>query len=89
MITFVILHSMGEVTNRYMEVGRLPDGALPVGLYAQKHGRHRSYINVQYDRFTKGFVNGPGGKRYYGKDPGYTIVIWCGKPYVIDNEINK
>ena len=76
---------MGEIKNKYEELDYLPQGAMPIGEYARRKRKHRSYINVQYDRFKKGFIN-PNGKKYYGKDPGYTIILWCGKPYVIDNK---
>ena len=78
---------MGEIKNKYDELEYLPQGAIPIVEYARRKKKHRSYINVVYDRFKKGFVN-PNGKRYYGKDPGYTIILWCGNLYVVENKYN-
>lgn len=76
---------MGEIKNKYDELDYLPKGAIPIGEYARRKKKHRSYINVKYDRFKKGFIS-TNGKKYHGKDPGYTIIVWCDKPYVIEHE---
>lgn len=78
---------MGEIRNEYKEVDMLPMGALPVLEYAKHKRWSRSYVHIRYDRHHKGFIKG--SVRYYSKDPEYTIVLFHGKPYVIDPKLTN
>lgn len=74
---------MGRIQHKYEKVDKLDPRAIPVSEYASINSTNRSYIHVKYQRFKKGFVKN--GIKYYGADPGYTIVNYHGTCYVIDN----
>lgn len=73
---------MGRIEKRYEKVEQLDPRAVPLRVYAERNGMHRSYVHIKYDRFKNGFVKGD--NHYYGADPGYYIVSYHGTCYVIE-----
>lgn len=75
---------MGRIQHKYEKVAQLHPAAIPVSEYADLNKTNRSYIHIKYQRYKKGFVKN--GTKYFGADPGYTIINYHGNCYVIENQ---
>lgn len=67
---------------KYDKLDTLPDGALPVSIWAKQHDiTSPAYVNVKFDRFKFGYKK-KDGSIAFGEDPGYRIGCYSGINYV-------